>query len=395
MSAGPYNLTNYYSTTSYANTIGSIALMRNVGSNEGIDIVNNTIITPTDVKINSISIDAVMNSFNGFKKVAYNNFYLLHLILKNANTIKSHNRYDTVLKQIVELDYFNGNDYFWVESLPLNESDNQIAMSYFKWQQYNQYSNMRMIDVYSVNPTFYKSTATNSQTGNLSMVRSIFKQLQSKATSQYLYEICLVLPFNGSLHLYIYTIFPNVLYQTDHTQWAMVANCLNLGTYFPIALTSINLGSLNTQYLNLVSNMNTTIGILQQSNWTDPTQYDNTWSFTSIANVANCNCLYSNPNSPYGNATWVGQSYLNCFVKNSNVDNQGRIYQMIVDLNQNYGPLTVGQIIVTTYTYGNQYYVSIVKICNSTVLTVTDPISQLQLQPNCFKEKILINSHVF
>ena len=81
--------------------------------------------------------------------------------------------------------------------------------------------------------------------------------------------------------------------------------------------------------------MNTTIGILQQSNWTDPTQYDNTWSFTSIANVANCNCLYSNPNSPYGNATWVGQSYLNCFVKNSNVDNQGRIYQMIVDLNQN------------------------------------------------------------
>lgn len=389
MSGGPYNLINYYSMNSYTNTAGAISILRNKGANEQIDFTN-MVISTTDVTVNSVSLDAVMNSFNGLKKVSYDNFYILNLILKNSSQILASGRYDTVLQPIVELDYFNGKDYFWIESLPLVDSDNQIGMSYFKWQQYSQYSNLRMVDVNSMNPIFYKSTST-SQSGNMSKIRTIFNQLKEKSTSQYIYEIGLILPFNNSLRLYLYTIFPNILKGPQHTEWVMVANCVDLEQYFPSSFPS----SLNLQYVKLVDSINTSIGVLQQSNWTDLTKFDNTWSFTSIANVSKCTCLYSNSNSPYADASWIGKSYLNCFIKNSNMDNPGRIYQMIVDLNQNYGPLTVGQVIFATYTYGNEYYVSVIKICNTSAINVTTPISQLGLQVDCFKEKIIyVNSFI-
>ena len=146
---------------SYQNYTGPISLLRSLGSE-----ISTQISSTKELDLNGVSLDAVMNSFNGFKEVAYNNFYLLRLMLGNASNIQQQGRYDTVLRPIVKLDYFNNKDYFWIESLPLTIEDTKIAMSYFKWQEYDQFSNMRMIDVHSRNPVFYKCT-TNNLVGNL------------------------------------------------------------------------------------------------------------------------------------------------------------------------------------------------------------------------------------
>ena len=373
---------------SYQNYTGPISLLRSLGSE-----ISTQISSTKELYLNGISLDAVMNSFNGLKEVAYNNFYLLRLMLGNASSIQQQGRYDNVLRPIVKLDYFNNKDYFWIESLPLTTDENKIGMSYFKWQEYDQFSNMRMIDVHSRNPVFYKSTSNNLTTGNLYKIKTIFKQLLQQTTpSQKLFQITNILPFNGGLQVYIYTIFSNILTGPQHTKWAMIGNCVNLQTYFPLSTTNIE--SLNPQYVTLVNSINSTIGLLQKTNWTNNNQYDNTWSFTSIADFdTSCTCIYSNNNSIYGNSSWIGQFAKNCFVKDSTVDNPGRIYQMIIDLNQNYGPLTIGQIVLATYTYGNQYYISLIKICNSSVLNVENPISLLNLPVDCFKEKIIyVNS---
>ena len=344
----------------------------------------------SDNQVANVFVNALLEVVdNGFKEVAYNNFYLLRLMLGNAANIKQQGRYDTVLRPIVKLDYFNNKDYFWIESLPLTTEDNKIGMSYFKWQEYDQFSNMKMVDVHSINPIFYKSTSTSLR-GNLYKIKTIFNQLLQQATSQRLFQITIILPFNGGLKVYVYTIFSNILTGPQHTKWAMIGSCINLQTYFP--LSTINIESMNPQYVSLINSINSTIGLLQKTNWTDNNQYDNTWTFTSIADFdTSCACIYSNNNSIYGNSSWIDQLAKNCFVKDSTVDNPGRIYQMIIDLNQNYGPLGVGQIVLATYTYGNQYYISIIKMNNKTTL------NSLNIAPNlpvdCFKEKIIyVNS---
>lgn len=386
-----------YTSISYQNYTGPISLLRSLGSQissqpSPTELDLNDISpqpSPAEIDLNGISLDGVMNSFIGFKEVAYNNFYLLRLMLGNASNIQQQGRYDTVLRPIVELDYFNNKDYFWIESLPLTIEDNKIGMSYFKWQEYDQFSNMRMVDVHSINPIFYKSTSTSLK-GNLYKIKTIFNKLLEQATSQQLFQITDILPFNGGLRVYIYTIFSNILTGPQHTKWAMIGSCINLQTYFP--LSTINIESMNPQYVSLINSINSTIGLLQKTNWTDNNQYDNTWSFTSIADFdTSCSCIYSNNNSMYGNSSWINQLAKNCFVKDSTVDNPGRIYQMIIDLNQNYGRLGVGQIVLATYTYGNQYYISIIKMSNKTIL------NSLNIAPNlpvdCFKEKVIyVNS---
>lgn len=55
-----------------------------------------------------------MNVLNRVKTAFDNNYYLLNLILKYKNEIKLAERYDTILKPIVEKDYIGDDDYFWI-----------------------------------------------------------------------------------------------------------------------------------------------------------------------------------------------------------------------------------------------------------------------------------------
>ena len=105
---------------SYQNYTGPISLLRSLGSE-----ISTQISSTKELYLNGISLDAVMNSFNGLKEVAYNNFYLLRLMLGNASSIQQQGRYDNVLRPIVKLDYFNNKDYF-TDKIPKGLLDSQI-----------------------------------------------------------------------------------------------------------------------------------------------------------------------------------------------------------------------------------------------------------------------------
>jgi len=78
-----------YTSISYQNYTGPISLLRSLGSQissqpSPTELDLNDISpqpSPAEIDLNGISLDGVMNSFIGFKEVAYNNFYLLRLML--------------------------------------------------------------------------------------------------------------------------------------------------------------------------------------------------------------------------------------------------------------------------------------------------------------------------
>lgn len=94
-----------------------------------------------NIEIDSISLDAVINSLNGFKKAIYNNYYLLNLVNKYKKNIKCANRYDCVLQPIVKRTYLVPGDYFWVMSAPSNKESLKEAMYYYTWETHKDFNN--------------------------------------------------------------------------------------------------------------------------------------------------------------------------------------------------------------------------------------------------------------
>ena len=128
-------------------TTKNIAVSNNINTNT----LNSNIITTQVETINNVSLDAVMNSLNGFKKAIYDNYYLLSLVNKYKDLIIDEGRYDTVLQPIVEKSYLENLDYFWIESSPLNDIEFESAMYYYTWELYKELNNTLVKNISNVN----------------------------------------------------------------------------------------------------------------------------------------------------------------------------------------------------------------------------------------------------
>ena len=210
MSGGCSNLINQLRTT--------ICELKNNASNSLTSNVN------VPVTFNQLSIDTVMNVLNGVKTAFDNNYYLLSLITKYKNEIKLAGRYDTILQPIVEKDFIDNGDYFWVMNSPKNESQFSNAKYYFTWNKYNRWNNKKFVEI-SDPPS---SDLFNNARTNYSLISS-FDLLAEK------YNTFRIRKWDGKIMLYYNTYILDIL-DDKKQNWIEIGSCIDLLPYFPISI---------------------------------------------------------------------------------------------------------------------------------------------------------------
>ena len=342
MSGGCSNLINQLRTT--------ICELKNNTSNSLTSNIN------VPVTFNQISIDTVMNVLNGVKTALDNNYYILNLITKHKDEIKLAGRYDTILQPIVEKDYINTGNYFWVMNYPKNESQFSTSKYYFSWNQYKRWNNKIFLEI----------TDIPNRDDIFKRVRNHYSFALSFDSSIEKYNNFCIHEWDGKIMLYYYTYILDILDDTNQT-WISIGSVIDLLPYFPISIQNdislipkeftefieyinnyiISFSSLKNEYFSQTISTEDII-----TKWSD----GNIWELTPLSNKDNAKCLYSKKYD------FTDKYISDCFIPNIDLDYPSIIFNILVDLNLNNQNIKIGQITILTYTIGNISYFHINKI---------------------------------
>jgi hypothetical protein len=318
--------------------------------NESIDIVNSKFIQPLDqfqnsvISTNNVRLDQVIASLDAFKTAIYNVNYVSNLINTNSEQIVTADQYASVLEPIVEKEYLDDENYFWI--LDLNEPKNNY-IQYFNWKKFNFWSGLNYNEVVKYNNNNnlqnYNDLLARQQIYNV----NVFKKLINQYPSNKFYYLFNILDWDNGLKIYIQECIQDVLVPD---KWITISSGVDLINYLP---NTNDLSNFSQEYLNFVNDLSNEIAILNGSDWVT----DAIWPYIFPANLSDATCLYS---SLY--PEWTGLNISECFIPGSDIDYPAIITNIINDLYFNYPPLLPGQIAISTYNIGSTYYVSLIKI---------------------------------
>lgn len=310
------------------------------------------------VTFNQISIDTVMNVLNGMKTAFDNNYYLLSLISKYKNEIKLAGKYDSILQPIVEKDYINTGNYFWIMNYPKNESQLSNAKYYFSWNQYKRWNNKKFVEITDIPNRDYVFKRVREQYS----FASSFNSSNDRYNKFFIYE------WDKKIKLYYNSYILDILDDTKQN-WIEIGSVIDLLPYFPIAIQNdisllpkefiefieyinnyiISFSSLKNEYFSQTISTEDII-----TKWSD----GNIWELTPLSNKDNAKCLYSKKYD------FTDKYISDCFIPNIDLDYPSIINSILVDLNLNNQNIKIGQITILTYTIGNISYFHINKVIN-------------------------------
>ena len=342
MSGGCSNLINQLRTT--------VCELKNNASNSLTSNIN------VPVTFNQLSIDTVMNVLNGVKTALDNNYYILNLITKYKDEIKLAGRYDTILQPIVEKDYINTGNYFWVMNYPKNESQFSTSKYYFSWNQYKRWNNKIFLEI----------TDIPNRDDIFTRVRNHYSFALSFDSSIEKYNNFCIHEWDGKIMLYYYTYILDILDDTNQT-WISIGSVIDLLPYFPISIQN-NISLLPKEFIEFIEYINNYILSFSSlkneyfsqtistediiTKWSD----GNIWELTPLSNKDNAKCLYSKKYD------FTDKYISDCFIPNIDLDYPSIIFNVLDDLNLNNQNIKIGQITILTYTIGNISYFHINKI---------------------------------
>jgi hypothetical protein len=304
---------------------------------------------------NNVSIDTVMNVLNGVKIAFDANYYLLSLITKYKNEIKLAGRYDTILQPIVEKDFIDNGNYFWVINSPKNESQFSNATYYFTWNQYNRWNNKKFVEI-SDSPS---SDLFNHSRTNYQLISS-FDALAEK------YNRFRIDKWDGKIMLYYNTYILDILDDTKQN-WIEIGSCIDLLPYFPVSIQN-DISLLPKEFIVFIDYINNYIlsmSTLKNEYFSETISTEdiitkwsegNIWELTPLGSKDNAKCLYSKKYD------FTDNYISDCFIPNIDLDYPSIIFNILADLNLNNQNIKIGQITILTYTIGNISYFHINKI---------------------------------
>ena len=289
---------------------------------------------------NNIRIDQVVASLDAFKSAIYNVNYLTSLLNANSENIMRNNEYASVLKPIIEKQYYNKVDDFWINRL---SPELQIYIT----NKYPFWNNLSLNEIIDYNSTHNLEDLNNIITTTYPIVLKYANDLKQRYPNTNTYYYFSVIPWDNSLSLKINYFLPNLL--NDN-------NLLSIGSRILLSDYISNTNDLTTfspEYLKFINDLANEISILNGNEW----QADAIWPYSDPAKFNTLNCLYS---SQY--PEWTGKLISQCFIPGSTINVPTTIYAIMVDLFFNYPSLTPGQIALSTYNLEDIYYVALLKI---------------------------------
>lgn len=325
--------------------------------------IQNTLIQPLSTQMllstnsnssnpNKITLDEVVSSLNDLSTTIQNNEKLLYNIKHNISAIISAKSYNSVITPLVQTDYLQNTDHFWIMNVPTGSDKASNGKVYFEWKDQNSFSNKKIGSL----PEPYKSLLIN----NLSTIQTDLTKLVKMQTYNNVYHYGKLMPWLNGPRLFLFSIISDLL---NPTKYVAVVNGFDLNRY-------LNNDSL-TNYNKLVENILNTVTNGQVNGWNSST-YDNEWTFTTISNYATAKCIHSNQYP-----VWNNQLISNCFVPNSTFDNPKRVYDILNDLNSSYSFFTANQLLLSVYSIGNVYYLSIIILKGTPVTSFKEKIIEI------------------
>ena len=322
-------------------------------------VQNNNSLTSTinvPVTFNHISIDTVMYVLNGMKTAFDNNYYLLNLITKYKNEIKLAGRYDTILQPIVEKDYINTGNYFWIMNYPKNESQISNAKYYFSWNQYKRWNNKKFVEITDIPNRDYVFKRVREQYS----FASSFNSSNDRYNKFFIYE------WDKKIKLYYNSYILDILDDTKQN-WIEIGSVIDLLPYFPTVIQNdISLLPKEfTEFIEYINNYILSFSSLKNEYFSETISTEdiitkwsdgNIWELTPLGNKDNAKCLYSKKYD------FTDKYISDCFIPNIDLDYPSIINNVLVDLNLNNQNIKIGQITILTYTIGNKSYFLINKI---------------------------------
>lgn len=300
---------------------------------------------------NQITLDEVVSSFKDLSTTIQNNEILLYTIKHNISAITSARSYNSVITPLVQTDYLQNTDYFWIMNVPTGTDKASNGKVYFEWKDKNSFSNKTIGSLPEPYKTLLIDNLTSIQTDLTKIVKT-----QTYNVSHYVK----VMPWLNGPRLFLFSIISDLL---NSTKYVAVVNGFDLNQY-------LNTNSL-TNYNKLVEKILNMITIGKVNNWNSST-YDNEWTFTTISNYATTKCINSNQYPE-----WNNQLISKCFVPKSTFDNPTRVYNILNDLNSRYSFFTNKQLLSSVYSVGNVYYLSIIILKGTPVTSFKEKIIEI------------------
>ena len=316
------------------------------------------------VSSNNIRLDQVVASLDAFKKAIYNVNYLTNLVNTYSKEIIAEGQYASVLKPIVEKEYFDDNtSYFAIYSLP----ESLEIKNYLCWKKnYDLITNKVLTEFPSIiDPNIVKEKCLF----NLNIIDNLKKQYQNET----IYNTIIVTPWINGTVTGFKTYLKDLL---DNSQYIAIDANIDLTLFFSNATTNYNenptITNFSPEYLKFINDLSNEIDVLNGNDW----KVDAIWPYINPTEIDSATCLYSNLYP-----SWTGLPINQCFIPGSNTDTPAIITNIINDLYFNYPNLIPGNIAISTYNIEDIYYVSLLKI---------DTYNGIP----CFKQKqININSY--
>ena len=292
---------------------------------------------------NNIRLDQVVDSLNAFKKAVYNVNYLANLINTHSEAIIKAGRYDTVLKPIVEKEYYNNGDDFWTYSV----ADNKF---YFIWEKYKFWNNLTLDEIIK-----YNNENNLSEYNELLILQNKLQQsvalerLIQENPNQDRYDNILVSEWKGGLKVY-YTQYQKDILRPN--EWIFTSSGVYLYVFLP---NTDNLDLFSKEYLNFINAIANEVSLLNATDF----KSDSIWPYINPTSLPNAKCLVS-----YLYPPWTNQYIADCFIPGSDFNYPSIIQGVINDLYYSYPPLIEGQLALLTYQVEEDYYLSFAKIVN-------------------------------
>uniref|UniRef100_A0A6C0EH94 Uncharacterized protein n=1 Tax=viral metagenome TaxID=1070528 RepID=A0A6C0EH94_9ZZZZ len=314
--------------------------------NQSVNIVNNEFIQPLQnfhnsmTSNNNIRMDQVIDSLIAFKSAIYNVNYLTNLIKQHSREIIEAGDYSTVLKPIVEKEYYNKSDDFWITSILPNWH------SYY-FNKYPEWNNLSFDEVYQYNKNNHMDDLNDALKKNINYTTKAIVDLINKYSKNKKHYYFSVIPWNNSLSLKINYIQPDIL---NNSTTISIGARIDLSPFIP---NTNDLSVFSQEYLTFINDIANEIESLNNNDFNEI----DIFPYISPVDFNNARCLNSKK-YPY----LTNQLISKCYIKDSDVDYPNIIYNQIKDLYYNYPPLVVDDIALLSFKLGDTYYISLVKI---------------------------------
>jgi len=344
-----------------------------IGSYNALPSYKNT----TPLVVRNLSADALINVMSGLKKAYQRLNYVHSLVQTHKNDILAtktqgivgSGSYATVLQPIVEKNYLDNENYFWIMQIPTDPNKILETKCYFTWKKYTSFNDRTYNELKSntVAPEAVKdlinlSRETNTKIYNIQNRKNPTETNPSRELS--------LKAWDGNVTVKVKLYIPDLL---DSTKIIEIGSSFNLSEYlsYDLGKDVLKVPKELKDCIDYISNVKDAIRVNNKSSFSSNTEDvsnsyliktfstdQSVFEYNTDGTIENTKCLYS-----IAHPSFTGKAISNCIIPGSAENYPEFIGRMMNDLNDSYYNLSEGQTVLSVFSgTDNRKYIAIVYI---------------------------------